>query len=383
MRWLKSLFVIGFCLVTTQQAYAVEKTFETKAKQAILVDLGSDTVLFEKNADEKMPTSSMSKVMTAYMVFEALKEGRLKVSDEFTISEKAWRKGGSKMFVKVDTKVKVEDLLRGTIIQSGNDASIALAEGLAGTEEIFAQQMTQRAQDMGMKQSHFMNATGWPEEGHYSTPRDLALLASLIIERFPEYYHYYSEKSFKYNGIEQKNRNILLGRTVGVDGMKTGHTEAAGYGIIASAERDGRRLVVVVNGLSSSKERANEAEKLLEYGFRDFERHSLLKAGEVVTEAEVWLGKQEKVDAIVTEDVALTIHRLNKDKLDVKAVLELPVPAPIIKGQEIGKLVISEPNNAPTLTVPLVAGQDIQEAGLFTRMFVAVKTALFGYELPK
>lgn len=378
MYWLRLLIVVACFLPWGQLASAQTKNFETKAREAILVDLTSDTVLFEKNADEKMPTSSMSKIMTAYMVFEALQDGRLKLSDEFPVSKKAWKKEGSKMFIEVNTKVSVENLLRGMLIQSGNDAAIALAEGLAGTEDIFAEQISNKAIELGMTNSHFMNATGWPVEGHYSTARDLALLAGKIIQTFPEYYHIFSERSFTYNNITQPNRNLLLGRTAGVDGMKTGHTDAAGFGIIISAERDNRRLVLVMNGLHSKKERADEAEKLLEYGFREFQNYSLLKAGEVVTDAQTWLGTQETVPAVVSEDVTLTMHRLNHDKLTANAVLELPIPAPIVKGQQIGKVVFSAPDTED-VSVPLLAGQDVEEAGLFTRMFVAVKTALFGY----
>lgn len=226
----------------------------TIATQAIIVDASTGTILLDKGANDRMPTSSMSKTMTIYMVFDALKEGRLKLDDEFLVSEKAWRMEGSEMFIKVGDKVKIEDLIRGVVVQSGNDAAVALAEGLAGSEEAFAEAMNARAKDLGMTGSHFVNASGWPHPDHYSTPRDLALLAYRIIHDFPEYYHYFSEKEFTYNNIRQQNRDPLLGKLPGADGLKTGHTEVAGYGLIGSAKRGDRRLILVVNGLKSQQD---------------------------------------------------------------------------------------------------------------------------------
>ena len=244
---------------------------QTSAKQAIIVDYKTGNVLFEKNADQKMPTSSMSKVMSMYVIFDALKKGNLSLDDEFVVSEKAWKKGGSKMFIEVGKKVKVEDLIRGVIIQSGNDATIALAEGLAGSEEMFANALNRKAKELGMDNSSFMNASGWPDENHYSTARDLAKLAKAMIEEFPEYYEFYSETEFTFNDIKQANRNPLLGAGIGADGLKTGHTDDGGYGLIGTGVNDdGRRVIMVLNGMESKKERREESIRLLQWGLNGF-----------------------------------------------------------------------------------------------------------------
>ena len=271
-------------------AAAPVQAIETSAKQAILIDNATGAVLFEKDADMLMEPSSMSKIMTIYMIFERLADGSLKLDDTLPVSEKAWRKGGSKMFVKVGDRVSVEDLLRGIIIQSGNDATIVIAEGLAGDEKSFAAEMTDRARELGLESSMFTNASGWPDEDHRVTARDMALLAKLTIENFPQYYGYYAELEFIYNGIRQGNRNPLLYKNMGADGLKTGHTVNAGYGLTASAIRDGRRLILVINGLGSASGRSREAERLIEFGFREFSNYALFEAGEAIGEADVWLG---------------------------------------------------------------------------------------------
>src|SRR5690606_24953816 len=246
------------------------RALETPAREAILIDVDTRTVLFEKNSQARMPTSSMSKVLTAYLVFEAIKDGRIKLDDTLPVSEKAWRMQGSKMFVPIGEQVKVEDLLRGVIVQSGNDATVVLAEGISGTEEAFADLMNITAKKIGMNNSHFMNASGWPDPNHYSTAYDLALLAYHMITEHSDYYHYYSEKEFTFNKIKQGNRNPLLYRNIGADGIKTGHTEEAGYGLMASAVQGGRRLILVVNGLESMQQRADESARLLSWGFQNF-----------------------------------------------------------------------------------------------------------------
>lgn len=358
-------------------AAAAAAPIETSARQALLVDFTTGTVLYEKNADELMPPSSMSKLMTAYMVFERLKQGRLSLEDTFPVSERAWRKQGSKMFVAVGSRVKVEDLLRGIIVQSGNDACIVVAEGLANDEQAFAEIMTRRAREIGLADSVFRNATGWPDPEHVMTARDLATLARRIILDFPEYYKYYAETNFKYNDISQGNRNPLLYKNMGADGLKTGHTEAAGYGLTASAQRNGRRLILVVNGLPSVKARSEESERLIEWGFREFENVRMFAAGDVVSEAEVWLGEQAKVPLLSREDVEFTFPRHARRTMKVAAVFEGPLPAPIKKGQEVAKLVISVPDG-PTREVPLYAGADVAKLGFAGRIGSAVKHIVFG-----
>lgn len=339
------------------------------------MDYDTGMVLFAKNADEKMPTSSMSKTMTMYVVFQALKQGRIQLDTELQVSEKAWKKGGSKMFVEVNDRVSVDDLIQGVIVQSGNDATIVLAEGLSGTEEGFADAMNASAAELGMTSSNFMNASGWPDPDHYSTARDLATLAHHLISDFPEYYHYYSEQEFTYNNIKQPNRNPLLYRNIGADGIKTGHTEAGGYGLMASGTRNGRRVILVVNGLEDEKARAQEGARLLEWGLSGFENVNLFAAGELVGEAQVAMGKKEVVSLTVQEDVAITIPKTVKNDLKVEIVYEGPVVAPIRKGTEIATLKINVPR-VSEFEVPLYAGEDIEALGFFASTVEKIKHKL-------
>lgn len=369
-----SVAVLGVLLVTAFPAMA---QVDTLAKQAIIVDAATGTVLLDKASNDKMPTSSMSKVATAYMAFEALKSGHIKLTDEFDISEKAWKMQGSKMFVMVGSKVKAEDLIRGVLIQSGNDATIALAEGVAGSEEAFVDAMNKRAQELGMKDSHFMNASGWPDPDHYSTPRDLALLAYRIITDFPEYYHYFSEKEFTYNKIKQQNRDPLLGRVQGADGLKTGHTDIAGYGLIGSAERQGRRVILVINGLASEKERQEEGVRLIEWAFRNFETKTLVKADQVVDSGRVWLGKEAEVPLIAEKDLQVLLPRAGQGAMKMTARYNSPLKAPIKKGDAVGILQVAIPNQTP-LEVKLLAGADVERQGVFGRVKSRLEYLLMG-----
>ncbi len=351
--------------------------FETKAKQAVLIDVETRTVLMDKNSQDKMPTSSMSKVMTMYAVFDALRNGQISLTDEFPVSEKAWRMGGSKMFVEVGKKVKVEDLIRGVIVQSGNDATIVLAEGLSGSEKSFAEMITSKAKELGMQNSHFVNASGWPDVNHYSTAYDLALLAYHIVHDFPEYYKYYSEKEFTFSNITQKNRNPLLYRDIGVDGIKTGHTEVAGYGLMASAKKDDRRLILVVNGLESEKERADESARILKWGMSNFDNITLFNKGDIVENVDVWMGQEKTVPLIVDKDIRAIYERAYKDKLDVSVRVKSPVKAPIIEGQELGILVVKM-GSFPEKRYALYAGQSVSEIGLVGRVIQRAKTLFSG-----
>jgi D-alanyl-D-alanine carboxypeptidase (penicillin-binding protein 5/6) len=344
----------------------------TDAKQAIILDYETGQVLLEKEADAKMPTSSMSKVMTAYMVFDALKKGRVRLDTEYKVSDKAWKKGGSKMFVPQGGAVSVEDLLRGVIIQSGNDATIVLAEGLEGSEDVFARKMTAKARELGMKNSNFKNASGWPDPEHYSTANDLALLSRHMIESFPEYYSFYGEKEFTYNEIRQENRNPLLYKDIGADGLKTGHTEAAGYGLMGTAKRDGRRVLMVVNGLDSKIARSQESVRLMEWALNNFENKKLLKKGDVMTKAEVAMGKQKELPLVVTEDVFLTVPKGMLDDFKVNARYKAPLMAPIKSGDKIGVLEISIPD-MKTFEYPLYAGANVEELGFFGAAIEKIK----------
>ena len=350
---------------------------ETSAREAILIDASTGTVLFEKNADEPTYPSSMTKMMTMYLVFEALAEGHLALDDTLPVSEEAWRMGGSKMFVEVDTRVSVEDLIQGVVVQSGNDATIVLAEGLAGSEAAFAEKMTEKAHELGMTSSNYRNASGWPDPEHVTTVRDLATIAIRTIEDFPQYYPYYAETSFTYSDIEQSNRNPLLYANMGADGLKTGHTEDAGYGLTASAIRDGRRLVLVINGVESSDVRAREGERLLEWGFRETDAYDLLGAGETVTDAEVWLGDSSTVPLVLADDLKITMSRDGRRDMVATAVYQGPIPAPIVKGMPIATLVIEAPG-MPTVEEPLLAGEDVGELSMFSRVGAAISYLVFG-----
>ena len=366
---------VGLCGLITGTAPAL--AIDTTAREALLVDYDTGAVLFEKNADTLMPPASMSKIMTAYLAFDRIKRGRLSLDDEIPISEKAWRKGGSKMFVEVNSRVKVEDILRGIIVQSGNDAAIALAEALEGSEAAFAEVMTEKARELGMMDTTYRNATGWPDPDHRMTARDLVTLAIATIRDFPELYPIYSETTFTYNKIKQGNRNPLLYKGIGADGLKTGHTNAAGYGLTASVKRAGRRLVLVVNGLDSVRARTSESQSLIEWGFREFDNYNLLNAGEPVESVAVWLGTAKTVPLVLSEDVHLTLPRSARKKLKVSVAVEEPIPAPIEKGQRIATLKIAAPE-IETIEFPLFAGEAVERLGAIKRVMAAVGYLVWG-----
>ncbi|SMF68911.1 D-alanyl-D-alanine carboxypeptidase (penicillin-binding protein 5/6) [Tistlia consotensis] len=366
-----------FLLVLAAAGPRPAAAFETEAREAILIDLSTHTVLYAKDPDRRIPPASMSKMMTAYIIEEAIDAGHISLDDEFLVSEKAWRKGGSKMFVKVGNKVKVRDLLQGVVVQSGNDASIVLAEGLAGSEEAFAELMNKHAKKMGLTGSHFANATGWPDPEEYMTVRDLSTLATHIIEDHPKYYPIYSETEFTWNGIKQSNRNPLLYRNIGADGLKTGHTEEAGYCLTASAVRNGRRLVLVVTGLPSVQARAEEGEKLMEWGFREFDKYDLAKAGETIDKAPVWLGTEPYVPLVPMDPVAISLSRTARPDMKVTVSYDSPIPAPIAKGQELATMTVTAPGMEPK-SYPLYAGADVEKLGSVGRIVAAAKYLVLG-----
>ena len=355
---------------------------DTIAREAILLDAKTGAVLFNKDADNLMPPASMSKLMTIYLIFERLKQGSLSLEDEFVVSENAWRKGnwasgGSTMFLEPGQRVRVEDLIQGIIVQSGNDACVVVAESLAGSEDAFAELMTEKGKEIGLTNSTFRNASGWPHPEHRMTAHDLAVLARRTINDFPEYYHYYSERQFTYNNHTQHNRNELLGRVPGADGLKTGHTQNAGYGLTASAERNGRRLILVVNGLESKKARREEPQRLMEWGFREFKNYPLFKAGEEIDKIGIWLGDKAEVPLIVTDEMVLTLPR--KERAGMKATVEYstPVPAPVQAGDRMGTLTLTFPER-DAIEVPLIAGDGAERLGLFGRVMSAVRSIILG-----
>lgn len=364
MKFFTAIFVLTTCVFISSAALALP--FETRAKQAMLIDTSTNTILLEKNADEIMPTSSMSKVMTLYVVFDALKQGYIKLNDRFHVSEKAWKMKGSRMFLEVGSKATVDQLIHGVAIQSGNDATVALAEGMMGDEKDFVARMNLAAEELGMNDSHFMNASGWPDPRHYSTARDLAKLADHIIKDFPEYYKLFAEKSYTHNKIYQPNRLPILGKVEGADGIKTGHTEAAGYGMIGSAMREGRRLILVVNGLNSESDRARESVRLLEWGFRNFRNKKLVEANQEVSTAKVWLGDEEEVSLIAEDDIVFSMPAFKNKEVKMNLSYNEPLMAPIRKGDKVATLEISIPDQAGA-TVDLVAAHDVGRKGFFGR----------------
>src|SRR5690625_1670582 len=352
---------------------------DTEAREAFLLDAVTGTVLLDKNGDRAMPPASMRKIMTVSAVSARIRQGRLSLDDTLTVSERAWRMGGSKMFVELGSEIRVEDLLRGVIIQSGNDACIVLAEGLSGSEEAFARELNTLAEEIGLRDSQFRNATGWPAEGHLMSARDLAHLAARMIDEFPDLYHYYSETEFTWHDITQGNRNPLLYRNIGADGLKTGHTQEAGYGLTASAVQDGRRLILVVTGLESQRQRAEEAERLMRWGFREFDNFELFEAGSVIDEAEVWLGSQAQVPLVAEKDVLVTLRHADRAEVKATIVYDGPIAAPITAGQQVATLRISAPGIAAH-EVPLVAGADVAEAGHFRRIYQKARHLLLERE---
>ncbi|MDH5723050.1 MAG: D-alanyl-D-alanine carboxypeptidase [Alphaproteobacteria bacterium] len=370
--FLKFICLVPVCLVLLSvHSYAQD----TLAKQALIIDFETENVLFEKNSDEQMPTSSMSKVMTMYLVFEALKSGTIKLDDEFLVGEKAWKKQGSKMFVSVGDKVKIEDLIRGVIVQSGNDATIVLAEGLAGSEEAFAQALNEKAKELGMSSSHFMNASGWPDPEHYSTAHDLAVLAKAIIKDFPEYYKYYAEKEFTYNDITQQNRNPLIYKDIGADGVKTGHTDDGGYGLIGSGKKNDRRVIMVLNGMESEKQRKEESVRLMQWALSSFKNMTVFKTMKPLEEADVIMGQKTKVALVPAQSTIFTVPSLFRNKLNISVEYTSPLVAPLVKGDRAGEIKIVTPEGEER-KIDLLIGEDVPELGFFLKIIAKARMLL-------
>jgi D-alanyl-D-alanine carboxypeptidase (penicillin-binding protein 5/6) len=339
---------------------------ELGANSYILMDFNSKTVMVESNPDMHVEPASITKVMTSYVVFTELAAGNITLQEPVTVSETAWRTGGSRMFIEPGMDVTVEQLIKGMVIQSGNDASVALAEHLAGTEAAFADLMNHYAEQMGMTNSHFVNATGLPHEDHYTSARDVALLSIALIEEFPGYYRWYSEKEYNFNNIRQHNRNNLLWRDPAVDGLKTGHTEAAGYCLAASAKRDGMRLISVVLGSGSESSRVSESQSLLNYGFRFFETVQLYKAGQELAQGRVWKGQQEQISLGIRDELFVTIPRGRYEELDAQVEMRPELIAPISEGEEVGQISIRL-EGEEVAGRGLVALDAVEEAGFFGR----------------
>ena len=354
-------------------ATAPAQALETPARAAIVVDYNTGTVLLSKNADEPLPPASMSKLMTLNMVFEALEAGRITLDEKFSVSAHAASIRGSSMFLNTRDRVTVDDLIKGVIVLSGNDAAVTLAEGLGGTEAEFARQMTARARELGMMNSIFVNATGWPGEGQVMSVRDLAFLARRMIKVFPQYYHYFSIREFPFDGRtpdNRFNRNPILPLGIGADGLKTGHTEEAGYGLVGSAVRGNRRVIVVVNGLDSAAARASEGERLINWAFREFTMNTLFEGGTELARADVWLGQEPQVGMALSEDVSMLLSYRTLPNIKAKVVYEGPIEAPITKGDTLGELVVEVPERGEQ-RFPLAAMSDVAAAGFMDRFKAA------------
>ena len=313
---------------------------DTQARWSVIIDFNSGATLLDKDGDAPMPPSSMTKLMTIYIVYSLLRAGRLNLNQELPVSEKAWKMQGSKMFVPLGGSVRVEDLIRGVIVQSGNDACVVLAEAIAGSEDQFVDLMNAKAKELGLSNTHFRNCTGWPDPDQKMSCRDIANLAKRLIQDFPEYYHYDNERSFKYGGIEQQNRNPLVQKGL-ADGLKTGHTDAGGFGLVASALRGSRRVILVVNGLPSMHARREEGERLLEWAFREFEDVTLFTAADTVENAKVWLGTHPTVPLVGGQDLVITMPRQWRQSAKIEVQYQSPVAAPINRGEVLGKLMVS------------------------------------------
>jgi D-alanyl-D-alanine carboxypeptidase (penicillin-binding protein 5/6) len=371
-----SLFVAVLTVVFPGSSWAAAKPIPNpptlNASSYFLVDFDSGRVLAEKDPDKHIEPASITKLMTAYLVDKAIADGDITLDEKVTISEKAWRMKGSKMFVEVGKQVAVEELLKGLIIQSGNDASVALAEHIAGSESAFAGYMNHQAQLLGMQNTNFVNATGWPHEDHYSSARDIAILTGAVIRDFPESYRHYREREYTFNKIRQFNRNRLLWRDETVDGVKTGHTESAGFCLVASAQRDDMRLISVVLGADSDKARTQSSQSLLNYGFRFYETHKLYRADEVLKTARIWYGGQEQVSLGVGKDIHITIPRGRYRDLDASMEVDREIAAPVTRGQQLGQVNIKLDDEL-MLSEDIVAMQDVAEGSFFVRAMDSIK----------
>ncbi|MCG6939873.1 MAG: D-alanyl-D-alanine carboxypeptidase [Thiohalocapsa sp.] len=360
------LFALPGAATVSEQQSSIPEPPALHARGYLLLDYDSGTILAEQGADERLEPASLTKIMTAYVVFRELAADKLSLDDKVTVSEKAWRTGGSRMFIEVGKQVGVEDLIQGMIIQSGNDASVALAEHIAGSEETFAELMNRNAKRLGMTNSHFVNVTGLPDPEHYTTPRDIAKVAAAIIREYPNYYAWYSQPDFTWNDIKQSNRNQLLKLDPSVDGMKTGHTKAAGYCLVSSAKRDGRRLIAVVMGTASPSERVADSQALLNYGFNFFETHRVFPGGEPVESLRVWGGDARELPVGPARDLYITIPRGKYDQLSAQLEPAMDITAPVAWGDLVGEIVFKL-GDREIRREPAVALADVGEGNIFQR----------------
>ena len=372
-------FVLFFSLILLNSiAYSIE----TIAKQAILYDYETKSIMFEKNSQELMSPSSMSKIMTIYFLFKKINDGEVSLSDKFPVSKKAWKKGGSKMFLNVDTLVSVEDLIRGIIVQSGNDACIALAEGISGSEQEFVNELNDLKQEIGLTDSNFTNSTGWPDPEHLTTVKDLLTLTIRTIEDYPELYHYYAEKEFTYNDIKQLNRNPLLFNNENADGLKTGHTSLGGYGLVATVKKNNRRIILILNGLKSSKQRSKESSRLINVGFKQFKSIQVAEQGKILDKIKVWGGNKKEIGLYSKDNIAITIPKGLANNLTFAVKFFSPIIAPVAKDQQVAEFVIKKKNNNEIIKkYELYSKEEVKKMSFFSKAIHNFKYLLLGDSL--
>ncbi|MFL2813144.1 MAG: D-alanyl-D-alanine carboxypeptidase family protein [Candidatus Puniceispirillales bacterium] len=371
------LLFFSFLVLLTFSKYSL--SMDTVAKQAIMIEPDTGQIILEKNSDELMKPASMAKLMTIYIAFEKIKNKSISLDDKFIVSEKAWKKRGSRTFLEPGQTVSVEDLLRGVIVQSGNDAAIVLAEGISGTEDIFSDLMNSVARELKMKNTIFKNSTGWPDPLQNTSSRDLSILALNLINKFPDLYKMFAEISFTYNGIKQGNRNPILYNNLvfGADGLKTGHTQESGYGLVASAKRDNLRFILVLNGMTSMRQRKQESSRLLNSAFREFKKLKIYNLNETVTKAKVFLGESDNISLIVKDEISLLLNSVEQREMRVKASWKEPISAPVNKNTILGALTIEIPNKT-ALSYPLYAGSDIPKQGFIKRIGSTIDYIIWG-----
>ena len=373
---MKFILLFFFILLKITNVYAID----TKAEQAIVIDFLTSEVIFEKNSDQQIIPASMTKILTIYVAFDMLKNTDLTIDSLCNISPKAYRMGGSRTFLEIDDKVSINDLLNGIIVQSGNDASVALAECLAGTEEDFAKLMNIYANKLGMKNSNFINSSGWPDDNHYSTVKDIAILSNSLIKEFPTMYALFSKKTFTYNSIKQPNRNKLLNSVLGADGLKTGFTRASGWAIAGSAIRNNRRITVCISGTNSSRSRLNESSSLINWAFSQTSQKTLIKKNQIIKNIDVWLGNKATVNMVASQDYLSILSYDQIASIETNIEYEKPLSAPINEGQKIGTMNIKI-SGKPKIIIPLVAENNINKINPFMRIFAAIKYLIFGTSL--
>ena len=353
----------------------------TVADYAHIIDFDSNRVLLSKNPDSPMKPASMAKIMTLYIVFSRIAEGSLSLEDEFLVSEKAWKMGGSRSFLDVGTRVSIEALINGIAVQSGNDAAVVIAEGISGSEEVFSDEMNRFAKQLGMSNTNFTNSTGWPDDNLTTTARDLSLLTAALIRDFPSdtypsLYPVFAKEDYTYNNIKQGNRNPLINRSLGADGLKTGHTKESGYGLVGSAQRNGHRIIMVLNGMKSKKQRSLESNRLMDFMFREFRKYTFFEQGETVSTANIWLGKEAKIPLVLETELSRVLSRSERSNTKITVNYNEPVQAPLAKGDEVGTLWLEV--NGVREEIPIIAGRDVGQLPVFIRVTEAIKYLIFG-----